>query len=139
MDTGLLLKLFGNDQRWHPPCTIIVNAEASHYTLGQDALLGGGAKQYAPRIISGRIQADAVCLVRDAAALLIYQQLKQRQQTGEEVTRQTLMVVDPGHVVSVEFSDTNALAALGVGPPVSFTHASGSHPGITPRPNRLDS
>ena len=55
MNVPLLEKIFGRDQRWQGPCTVIVNAEAALYALGQDSIVGGGAKQYAPRMISGRI------------------------------------------------------------------------------------
>src|ERR1700686_859244 len=109
MDIALLGKLFGREQRWHGPCTVILDAEATMYALGQDAIVGGGAKQYAPRMISGRVMADSVCLTADGTALLLLQQQKIRQQTGEEIVKQTLTITDPAHVVALEFLDAGPL------------------------------
>ena len=133
MDAGLLGKIFGRDQRWHGPCTVILDAEAALLAMGSDSIVGGGAKQYAPRLVSGRVVADAVCLVQDGSALLLLQQQRIRQQTGEDLLKQTLTVADPTHVVAVEFSDTSALAALGLTSP-SIRPSSGSHPGLYVRP-----
>jgi hypothetical protein len=135
MDAALLTKLFGRDQRWHGPSTVILDAEAAYYALGQDTLLGGGTKHYAPRMISGRVLADAVCLLEDGSALLLLQQQKYRQATGEEVVKQFLMIADPDHVVAVEFADTTALTTLGLLPPPNLRPpGSGSHPGTQLRP-----
>ena len=119
MDSGLLKKLFGPSTGWHGPCTVLVDAESSVRTAGQDSIVAGGAKSYAPRVTSGRVQADAVCYHSDYNALLVVQRTKSRQHTGEDVLNQTLVVVDVNHVVGVEFECLDRLAALGLpAPPV---------------------
>jgi len=132
MDIGLLRKLFGAEQQWHGPCTVVVDADASIQNAGTDAIVGGGAKAYAPRIISGRISADAICLLKDGAGLLIIQQQRIRQPTGEEIIKQMLTAADPAHVVAVEFLDTTPLTTLGL--PVPAPKTSGSHSGTSNRP-----
>lgn len=133
MNAALLSKIFGRDQQWHGPCTVLMHGEAAVATQGVDSLLGGGTKQYAPRVISGRIVADAVCLLQDGSALLLIQQQKTKQSTGEEQVKQLLTVADTAFVMGVEFPDTGSLAVLGVNAPLPRT-ASGSHHGITPPP-----
>lgn len=137
MDAGLLAKMFGQAQEWQGPCTIVLNAEASIQTVGNDSIQGGGAKVFAPRVISGRIIADSVCLLKDGSALVVMQQHKIRQATGEETFKQVLTVVDPKHVVAVEYPEAMPLTlqALGVGmPPMK---ASGSHSGVAARPRSV--
>jgi hypothetical protein len=126
MDIGLLAKFFGKDKSWRGACTVILDAEASVQTVGGDTLLTGGVKNYAPRLVSGRILADSVCLLPDYAALLVFQQVRLRQQTGEEVVKQTLLAIDAAHVVALEFHDLDALDRLGVAEPV--VHSDGSYP-----------
>jgi hypothetical protein len=134
MDAGLLSKLFGSDQRWHGPCTVIMNAEAALRTHGSDAIVSGGVKMFAPRTVSGRINADAICLLQDHSALLIIQQQKVRQDTGEDVVKQYLTVAAANQVVAVEFLDTAHLGALGICPPVLRNGpGSFSHQGLSPR------
>jgi hypothetical protein len=133
MNAALLSKIFGRDQQWHGPCTVLMHGEAAVATQGVDSLLGGGTKQYAPRVISGRITADAICLLHDGSALLLVQQQKTKQTTGEEVVRQILTVADTAFVMGVEFPDTGNLAVLGVNAPATRT-SSGSHHGNTPPP-----
>ena len=133
MNAALLNKIFGRDQQWHGPCTVLMHGEAAIATQGVDSLLGGGTKQYAPRVISGRIVADAVCLLQDGSALLLIQQQKTKQSTGEEQVKQLLTVADTAFVMGVEFPDTGSLAVLGVNAPLPRT-SSGSHHGITPPP-----
>lgn len=134
MDASVLAKLFGREQRWHGPCTVILDAEAAMLALGLDSILGGGAKQYAPRMVSGRLVADTACLLQDGSALVVVQQQKVRQQTGEEATRQTLTVADPGHIVAIEFPDSAALAGLGLTAPIGLRPIPGSHSGQHVRP-----
>lgn len=129
MNTALLGKLFGQEQRWLGPCTVIMDAEAALQALGVDSIIGGGAKSYAPRLVSGRIPADAVCLTQDGLALLISQQQKVRLNTGEEKIQQTLIVADAERIVAVEFHDTAVLANLGLTPPP--TKLSGSQHGLS--------
>jgi len=134
MNSAILAKIFGRDQTWHGPCTVLMHGEASVASHGVDSLLGGGHKQYAPRVISGRVPADAICLTPDGLTLLIVQQQKIKQSTGEEVVKQTLTIADTAFVMGVEFMDTGNLALLGINPPMTRT-MSGSHHGITPRPS----
>jgi hypothetical protein len=133
MDAAFLGKLFGRDQKWHGPCTVILDAEAALYTHGGDCIVAGGVKMFAPRTVSGRVTADAVCLLPEHAALLIIQQQKVRQGSGEENVRQSLVIADLDRIAAVEFSDTTVLAALGVTAPVP-RGGSLSHPGTSPRP-----
>jgi len=65
--------------------------------------------------------------------LLIVQQQKLKQSTGEEIVKQTLTIADTAFVMGVEFTDTGNLALLGVNPPMTRS-MSGSHHGITPKP-----
>jgi len=117
MHVELLGKIFGHDQKWHGPCTLIMDCPAAVATLGVDSLLGGGTKQYAPRMVSGRLPADHVCLLEGGQALVFLQQHKIRHPSGEEVVKQTLTVADAAHVVAVEFSDTRLLEALNLSMP----------------------
>jgi hypothetical protein len=132
MDAGLLRKIFGQGQQWQGPCTIILSAEASVQTIGSDSIVGSGAKVYAQRLVSGRILADHVCLLQDGSTLVIVQQQKIRQATGEDVLKQTLFVTDAAHVAALEFADVGALTTLGLCTPPG--KPSGSHPGVAPRP-----
>ena len=133
MDVGLLVKMFGNTQEWSAPCTIIVDCEATIQTAGADTAGGAGAKTYAPRLITGRIAADAACLLKDGSAMVMIQQQRVRQATGEDVVKQTLTVVDSKHVVGAEFTDTApmALKSLGLEPP---NPRSGSNSGVYSKP-----
>jgi hypothetical protein len=45
---------------------------------------GAGAKVYAPRLITGRLSADFACLLKDGSAMVVLQQARVRQATGEE-------------------------------------------------------
>jgi hypothetical protein len=135
MDINVLGKLFGREQRWQGPCTVILAAEAALKVHGSDSIVAGGVKMYAPRTVSGRISADAVCLLQDNPAVLIIQQQKFRQETGEETIKQSLLVVAPSQVAALEFSDTVPLAALGMAPPaIRSGPGSFSHQGIYPKP-----
>jgi hypothetical protein len=135
MHAAVLDKLFGREESWHGPCTIILNAGAALQTHGSDSIVSGGVKMYAPRTVSGRVNADAVCLLRDNAALLIVQQQKHRQDTGEETIKQHLTVADPAAVVAVEFLDTQPLDLLGVPAPTVRTGPGRlSFPGTSQRP-----
>jgi hypothetical protein len=127
MDANLVERLLGRDQQWQGPCTVILDAEASIQTQGADAIGAAGAKTYAPRLVSGRIPADAVCYLPDAQALVLVQQQRSRQQTGEEAVRNTLTIADVSRVVAVEFADLGALVSLGLTPPVTRSQSSGVH------------
>ena len=117
MDSALLKKLFGTPPAWGGSCVILVDAETSVKQTGTDSIVTGGVKSYAPRVTSGRVAADAVCYHPEHNALFVIQRLRSKQTTGEDVTQQTLVVVDINHVVGVEFESTEQLAALGLKAP----------------------
>ncbi len=114
MDAALLSKLFGPEADWHGPCTVVVDAAAAVVPVGPDSFGSSANKQYAPRLVSGRIAADAVAWLPDHRALLLTQQVRIRQAGNEDILNQSLTVVDAAHVVAVEFADTDALAGLGL-------------------------
>jgi len=117
MNAKLLSRYFGADRKWRGSCVVVLTAEAAIQSTGSDSILQGGAKSYAPRLISGRVPADTACLLADENALLLVQTQRIRQATGEDLTQRTLLVVDLDHVAAVEFPDVEPLAAFGVGPP----------------------
>jgi hypothetical protein len=117
MQAALLQKIFGKDRRWRGPCTVIVDADASIQTTGVDSIVQSGVKVYAPRLISGRVAADAACLFTDGNALVLVQTLRIRQATGEDLHQQTVVLVNLDHIVAIEFSDTSALSGLDIEPP----------------------
>jgi hypothetical protein len=117
VDSNLLVKLFGSDAKWQGPCTVLLDSNASVRSAGPDSIVAGGAKSYAPRISSGRIVADAVCLMREHSALLIVQRTIVRHHTGEERTQQCLLVIDTAHITGVEFETLSALESLGIRAP----------------------
>jgi hypothetical protein len=119
MDSGLLKKMFGPSGQWHGGCIVLVDAETTIKTTGPDSIGAGGSKSYSPRIISGRVQADAVCYSAEHHALFAVQVTKAKQSTGEDLLVQTLSVLDANHVVGVEFEGLTRLEQLGIGlPPV---------------------
>ena len=119
MDIGLLIRLFGESRSWHPACTVIVAADASIKTPGPDHIMGGGNKVYAPRITSGRVTADAVCLLPDQRALLLIQRQRQKMTTGEESVQESVLILDTNQVVGVEFDNTRILRQLGLSAPLA--------------------
>jgi hypothetical protein len=130
MNTAVLQKLFGKEGRWQGPCTLVLDADAAVQTLGADSIGPSAVKNYAPRLISGRISADVICWTPDGTALLAAQQQKVSQ-GGGEVIKQTLLVIDPARVVAMEFADAAVLTQLGVAPPPDRP---ASHPGTHRRP-----
>jgi hypothetical protein len=117
MNARLLAKYFGADRQWRGPCIVVVNADAAIQVSGSDSIVQGGLKTYAPRLISGRLAADAVCLLAEEQALLIVQVRQIRQATGEDQTQRTLLAVDLAHIAVIEFPDIEPLATFGVSPP----------------------
>ena len=117
MHANLLTRYFGTDRQWRGPCTVILDAEASIQTSGSDSIVQSGVKVYAPRLISGRIAADAVCLLPEESALVLVQTVRIRQATGEDLTQQTLLLVSLPHVAALEFADIKPLQAFGISPP----------------------
>ena len=53
----------------------------------------------------------------EQSALLLIQKTVIRQTTGDDLVRQTLLIVDAGHVAAIEFAELGALELLGVPPP----------------------
>lgn len=117
MNVVLLDRLLGGERAWSGPCTVVLDADAAVKAPGPDHIHGGGVKAYAPRYASGRIEADACCLLKEHNALLLVQQVIHKDSTGAESVRQTLVVADIGHVVAVEFAHTQPLSQLGVSAP----------------------
>lgn len=117
MEAGLLTRLFGSNGEWRGPCTVILSADASVNVSGPDHLGTGGVKIYAPRLTSGRIEADAVCVLREESALMIVQRRRVRSATGEDSNTQTVTVADFDHVAALEFDDVDVLAWLGLSEP----------------------
>ncbi len=117
MHIGLLTRYFGTDRQWQGPCTVILDADATIQTSGSDSIVQSGTKVYAPRMISGRVAADATCLLADEQALLLVQSNRIRQATGEDLLQQTLIVVSLQHIAAIEFPDIGPLSTLGIAPP----------------------
>jgi len=117
MNAQLLTKLFGADGRWNGACTVIINADANVAPIGNDAIVTGGLKSFAPRLITGRIQADAVKFAAELSSLLLIQKTVIRQQTGDDLIKQTLSIVDVDHVAAIEFAELGALDRMGIAPP----------------------
>ena len=117
MNAQLLAKLFGADGRWSGACTVVLDADANVQSIGSDAIVTGGMKSYAPRLITGRIVADEVRLLPDLSTLLLVQKTVIRQQTGDDLLKQALVVVDANHVAAVEFADLKILDRLEIKAP----------------------
>jgi hypothetical protein len=116
MDATLLSRFF-TPGTWQGPCTVILDCDAAVQTMGSDAIANAGLKVFAPRVASGRVSADAVCLMPDHGVIFLVSQTKTRSQTGEDQLRQTLMVADMNHIAAIEFADVSALNAVGLNPP----------------------
>ncbi len=117
MNAGVLNKLFGNQKHWHGPCTIVVDADAAIQSSGTDAIVNAGVKMFAPRLISGRIEADSACFLADDQVLVVVQQTRIRQATGDDQFQNTVLILDAAHVAVVEFAGAKPLAALGLSDP----------------------
>lgn len=117
MDSGLLVKLFGNQGAWHGGCTILLDAAVSVNTSGPDSIISGGTKVYAPRLPSGRVAAEALSYLPSEGVLLLILRDRQRQQTGEEFWQERLLMVNVDHVAGLEFEGIDILGRLGIGVP----------------------
>jgi hypothetical protein len=117
MNSGLLATLCGNSGRWSGPCTLIVDADASVESVGNDSIVQGGQKSYSPRLITGRVVADAVRILPEQAALVAIRKHVIRKSSGEDQVDFTMLVVNMDHVAGVEFRDLRTLATLGIQPP----------------------
>src|SRR5207253_1863778 len=117
MQAGLLNKLFGSQKQWHGPCVVVVDAEAAIQSSGTDAIVNAGIKMFAPRLISGRIEADAICYLHEETALVAVQQSRIRQAGVEDHFLQTVLIVDTAHVAAIEFAHAKPLAAIELSEP----------------------
>jgi hypothetical protein len=125
MHTGVLSKLFGNQKQWHGSCIVVVDAEAAIQSSGTDAIVNAGVKMFAPRLISGRLEADAICYLHEETALVVVQQSRIRQAGVEDQFQQTVLIVDTAHVAAIEFAHAKPLAAMGLSEPPRPTAGSG--------------
>src|SRR5262245_32748935 len=116
MQPALLGKLFGS-REWSGPCTVILDADATIQTSGTDAIINAGMKVFAPRLISGRVAADAVCFLAEVEALVMVQHVRIRQAGGEDQFQQTVYIASAHHVSAIEFPDGKPLSTLGVSAP----------------------
>jgi len=116
MDSGLLKRLFGPGT-WQGSCVVLVDGDASVKTTGTDSIVAGGQKSFAPRITSGRVQAEAVCFHPEHSALVVVQRVPAKKNTGEDTLQQTLVIVDSAHVIGVEFEGVDRLSSLGLAVP----------------------
>ena len=117
MQASLLEKVFGNNKKWSGPCILVLDADATVQASGTDAIVNAGAKMYAPRLITGRINADSVCFLPDEASLVVLQWERIRQATSKDQFQQTVAILDVNHVAALEFSDGTVLEALGLSSP----------------------
>lgn len=117
MDASFLERLLGGSRSWAGPCTVILDAEAAVKTPGPDSIVTGGQKVYAPRVSSGRLQADAVLLLKEENALLAVEEVRFKDATGQARVKKTLTVMDVEHVVGLEFEHLKLLRVLGVAEP----------------------
>lgn len=123
MHVNAMNKLFGAQKQWVGPCTVIVNAEAAIQSSGTDAIVNAGVKMFAPRLISGRVEADYACFLPDENSLVAIQQSRIRQAGVQDQFHQTVLVIDAAHVAGIEFSHAKPLAALGIQEPPRPTSA----------------
>jgi hypothetical protein len=117
VDAGFLERLLGGSRTWSGPCTVILDADAAVSTPGPDTLITGGQKSYAPRVASGRMNADSVLLLKDERVLLATEEVRFKDATGQSRVKRTLAVVDVAHIIGLEFGNLAHLKLLGVGPP----------------------
>lgn len=117
MNAGVLSKLLGTQKQWHGPCTIVVDAEAAIQSSGTDAIVNAGVKMFAPRLISGRVEADSACFLPEDQALVAVQSTRIRQAGGEDQFHSTVVVLDAAHVAAIEFNSSSPLAGLGLSEP----------------------
>lgn len=117
MDASLLKKLFGGNAAWSKPCVVVVAGDAVVQTLGTDSVTTGGGKAYAPRVPSGRIEADCACFLADVNAVALLQRKWHRTHSGEDRVAQTVWTIASEHIVAIEMDGTSALERLGVTPP----------------------
>ena len=128
MQPGLLGKLFGSRQ-WSGACTVVLDADATIQTSGTDAIINAGMKVFAPRLISGRVAADAVCYLPDVEALVMVQHLRIRQAGNEDQIQQTVYVASAHHVTAIEFPDGKPLSTLGLPDPPPYIVGAGKSRG----------
>ncbi|MFL5331209.1 MAG: hypothetical protein ACJ8C4_20140 [Gemmataceae bacterium] len=117
MNAGLLSKLFGSRKQWSGPCTVMLDADASIQASGSDSIVNAGIKNYAPRLISGRLTVDSVCYLPEEQALVMVQVNRIRQSGGQDRIEPTYYVADLAHVAAIEFAEGSPIEALEISPP----------------------
>lgn len=117
MNLQLLERLLGTDGRWTGPCVVVLDADASVQPISNDSILQGGVKSFAPRLITGRVSADAIRLSSEFQSLFLVQTTVIRQQTGEDIIKKNLVIIDTGHVAAIEFTNLEVLGLLGITAP----------------------
>jgi len=117
MNTRLLAKLFGPEGAWSGPCTVIVDADVSVQSIGSDSIVQGGLKSYSPRLITGRLAADAARLLPEEKAIVVVQKQVIRKNADTDVVQHKMLVVNVDHVAAVEFDGLRALETLGLPAP----------------------
>lgn len=117
MDAGFLERLLGGSRAWAGPCVVIIDSASNIDVPGPDSIVTGGQKSYAPRVSTGRLVGDALLLLKEEGVLLVVEQHRHKDGTGQSHVKQKLSVLDVKHVVGLEFKDTTVLKALAVGPP----------------------
>jgi len=117
VDAGFLEQLIGQSRTWAGPCVVILDAAASINTPGPDSIIVGGQKNYAPRVPTGRLPADAVMLLKEDGVLIVVEQQYLKDNTGQTKVKRQLTVVDVNWVVGVEYANISPLKALGVPDP----------------------
>jgi hypothetical protein len=117
VDAGFLERLLGQSRTWSGPCVVILDAAAAINTPGPDAIIVGGQKQYAPRVPTGRIPADAVILLKEEQALVVVEQQYHKDNTGQTRIKRQISVVDVNWVVGLEYTNTAPLKMLGLSEP----------------------
>jgi hypothetical protein len=117
MDAGFLERLLSGSRTWSGPCVVITNASSDINVPGPDSVIAGGQRFYAPRVATGRLVADAVLLLKEDGVLLVVDQHRYKDGTGQTRLKQRLSIVGLQHVVGLEFDHVGALGILGIGDP----------------------
>src|SRR5262245_26288718 len=104
MDAGFLERLLGGSRVWTNSCVVIIDSASNVDVSGPDSIVTGGQKLYAPRVPTGRLVADSVMLLKEERVLLVVEQHRLKDGTGQSHVKQRLTIVDASHVVGVEFT-----------------------------------
>jgi hypothetical protein len=117
MKVEFLERLLGGSSKWAGACIVIMDAQSAVESPGPDTIVSGGVKSYAPRVATGRLNADTVMLLKEEGILLAVEQLLLKDGTGRTLVKKMLAVVDVAHIVGVEFDNIAPLAVLGINDP----------------------